>query len=251
MKKLVAIILSLTLFSFSFALAQAPAAAAYTITLLENPTTGFSWTLANSDESILTVTDNGYVALPNPDKADGMGGTHTWVIAGKAEGEATITLTYSQSWEGGDVSDTLVYTLKVGADLAVSLTKVDGIPELYTPTKDAVLLNENPTTGYTWSFQASAEGIVTLEKDEFIAPKTNTDGANLLGAGGYHVWVFDGTAEGDVTLTFQYARSWEKDVEPEATVIYTYHVDKDLNVNLTTIDGDYEEYDPMMATTAE
>ncbi len=64
-------------------------------------------------------------------------------------------------------------------------------------------LEENPTTGYTWSYTLEPAGILTIESDEFIAPDTG-----LVGAPGRHVWRFTPAADGEVTLTFVHAQAW-------------------------------------------
>ena len=247
MKKVIAIVMCIALMSMGFACAQSATSTEYTVTLLENPTTGYTWAFASSDESIVTVTDNGYVADPNPDQADGAGGVHSWVITAKAAGDANVVFTLGQAWDGGEQAATLTYAFQVSADLQLTLTQTRGIPELYTPGQTAVLLLENPTTGFTWQYAASQEGILTPVKDEFITGEEADADKMLVGAGGTHLWTFAGAAEGDVTLTFTYSRSWES-VDPEATITYTYHVGSDLRVTCTGVDGDQAQYDPMLSS---
>ncbi|NLI21779.1 MAG: protease inhibitor I42 family protein [Clostridiales bacterium] len=247
MKKGLALLLACAVLSLGVAVAETPAAQHYTVTFLENPTTGYTWSFGVSDATILTVTDNGFTAAANPDGAEGVGGTHSWTMTGLAEGDATVTFTLGQGWEGGETTDSIVYTLHADADKMLTLKGVVGIPELYTPGETAVVLTENPTTGYQWAYQASAEGILTPGRDAYLTPdELHPETEPLMGEGGVHVWSFSGAAQGDVTLTFSYARSWEAGVEPEATVTYTYHVDQDLNVTMTEIGGDYEAYDPLL-----
>ena len=245
MKKIFAITLACALFVFGMSFAQAEATAAATVTLVENPTTGYTWTVVSGDEAILTVKDDGFTAAPAAEATEGAGGTHSWTATGVKEGDATITFTLGQAWDGGEVSDTLVYTYHVAADASVSLTATKGIPERYMPDKAVVWLVENPTTGYQWAYQASAEGILTLVKDEFLMPEQAAEGEALVGAPGTHYWVFQGAAEGDVTLTFSYARSFEEGVKPEATITYTYHVDSAMQITNTQMDGDFDAYNPM------
>ena len=222
-----------------------------TLTLAENPTTGYTWSFVSSNDAIVTVADQGYTASPNLENADGVGGTHTWLLQGKAEGDATVTFTIGQSWEGGEVADMLVFAYHVGADMTITQTAVGGVPELYMPDYAVVLLNENPTTGYQWAYEASAEGILTPVRDVYEAPEAS-DSTQLIavGAGGVHMWVFSGMAQGDVTLTFTYARSWEQGVAPDATITYTYHVASDLSVTQTAVEGDYADYDLLLGAAA-
>lgn len=247
MKKLVAIMLALAVMTAGYALAEAAPATTLTVTFVENPTTGYTWVYSVSDETVVTVTDNGYVAAENPEGLDGVGGTHSWTVTGMAAGTADVTFTYRQDWEGGEVSDTIKYVYEVDANLGVNVIEIDGIPELYIPDKTAILLLENPTTGFSWAYTASVEGVLQSDGDYYVASEEPKEGETLVGAGGYHMWFFTGLAEGDVTLTFTYAKSWEEGVAPEATVTYAIHVDQDLNVTTTEVGGDYAQYDVLLS----
>ena len=245
MKKLAALLTALVLLALGTAAAQTTPATV-TVTFVENPTTGYTWAVSNGDENVLAIEDAGYTAAANPGNLEGVGGSHRWVLTGKGEGDAAVTFVFGQAWDGGEVADTIVYTVHVAADLAVTVTGTTGNPDLYDPLKGAVLLNENPTTGYSWAYKASTEGILKLDWDKFVAPDTGADA--MVGQGGYHMWVFSGLAEGETTLTFAYARSWEEGVTPDATVTYTFTVAKDLTVTLKEVGGDYSEYEPLPDT---
>lgn len=253
MKKLIALLMALSLLAFGYAIAEStPATVA--ITFVENPTTGFTWTWtveSGAKTAPVEMVDNGYTGAANTEGMEGVGGTHSWTLTGKAEGDATVTFVYGQAWEGGEVADTIVYTVHVDKDLNVTVTDVTGLPDQYDPKKGVVQLLENPTTGYTWAFTASNENVLKLDWDQFVAAETAEGKEAVAGAGGVHVWSFSGMAEGDVTLTYGYAQSWEEGVEPEATVTYAFHVDKDLNVTLGDVGGDYADYDPQLALTDE
>lgn len=251
MKKVLAIVLTLTLMAFGTAFAQTAAQPAVTLTFSENPTTGYQWSFSSGDEAILTITDNGYAAAANPTNAEGVGGAHSWTLTGNAEGDTTATFTLGQNWEGGEETAKLTYTFHVDADKNLTQTAVEGIPEFYMPDRAAFLLAENPTTGFEWAYKLSADGILTFERDVFESPTDNADNTALAGAGGAHLWVFKTAAPGDVVVTFAYARSWEENVKPEATVTYKCHVDDALNVSLTEVGGDYETYDLILGSAKQ
>lgn len=75
-----------------------------TVTLESNPTTGFSWALtSNSDETVLQEVDHEYVADAAAETPlMGAGGVENWTFKALAKGEATISMEYSQPWEGGE-----------------------------------------------------------------------------------------------------------------------------------------------------
>lgn len=73
----------------------------------------------------------------------------------------------------------------------------------------AVSLEGNPTTGYNW---------YAVDLDESILSQTGEAdfkaGSNLIGAGGVVTTQFMAEGPGTTTLTLEYKRAWETDVEP-------------------------------------
>lgn len=83
-----------------------------------------------------------------------------------------------------------------------------------------VRLEGNPTTGYEWTYIMDKDGIVKEDSFEYVQNQADENG---VGTGGIYIFQFSGVAEGDVALTFEYARQWED--EPQQTVVYELHVD--------------------------
>ena len=81
-----------------------------------------------------------------------------------------------------------------------------------------IALDSNPSTGYLWSYQLSAQGMLREESQEYI-PDEVLEG--YVGAGGVQLYVFvpEEGAEGPVFLTFEEARPWEEEV------VLAYRVD--------------------------
>ena len=75
-----------------------------TVTLCSNPTTGFEWESAQiSDQTILQQTDHKFVPPPErPEPVFGEAGKEVWTFKALKEGKSTITMEYSQPWEGGE-----------------------------------------------------------------------------------------------------------------------------------------------------
>lgn len=100
--------------------------------------------------------------------------------------------------------------------------------------KDFVLtLTANPTTGYTWQYVLSEDGIVTVEEDFLSASDIDkiagVEPAPLCGEGGLSLFTVKGVKAGEVILALEYSQSWEKD-DPEAGRTYTLRVGDDLSV---------------------
>ena len=81
----------------------------------------------------------------------------------------------------------------------------------------AIELDGNPTTGYTWVYTMSPEGIAREVANKYIPDETDEAAA---GSGGKYVFIFEATAAGEAELTFSYLRVWEEDIPPLRTVIY-------------------------------
>ncbi len=75
-----------------------------------------------------------------------------------------------------------------------------------------VKLDENPTTGYQWSYTISDENIVEISQDEYVA---DTHSGEMTGAGGVRSFTFIAKAKGNAVITMVYERSWEKSEDDE------------------------------------
>ena len=73
------------------------------------------------------------------------------------------------------------------------------------PDTLSVTLDANPTTGFEWSGNATISSpAVTQASYGYIAPT-----ADVVGAPGKSVWVFDAEQTGNATISLSYARPWE------------------------------------------
>ena len=93
-------------------------------------------------------------------------------------------------------------------------------------------LDGNPTTGYTWVYTVSPEGIVREVSNQYIANRTNN---NVAGSGGRFVFTFEAITAGEAELVFSYLRLWEEGIPPVNTVKYKAVVDDNNNLTLTKI----------------
>jgi predicted secreted protein len=75
----------------------------------------------------------------------------------------------------------------------------------------AVVLEENVSTGYRWTYTAAPADLATETGRESFGPPAQP----MVGAPVVTVWKFTAKAEGQVTLTYLYYRPWEK---PETAV---------------------------------
>ena len=112
-------------------------------------------------------------------------------------------------------STTARYTNMMGCTEVVTAS---GIARMAIDDSICVILEENPSTGYTWEYTEEPEGLldiidVRVFEDEDADPK-------LIGAPVTKVWKFSAVKVGEVTLTYVYHRPWETGIEPSKTETY-------------------------------
>ena len=96
----------------------------------------------------------------------------------------------------------------------LDLTEQENGKDLWMDRGDLLVfrLPSNPSTGYSWSVAASKPGLL-LQQGE-AACEIPKSAKGRVGAGGTEVWRFRAERAGTLTLTFSYARVWEKGVPP-------------------------------------
>ena len=84
----------------------------------------------------------------------------------------------------------------------------------------SVVLDSNPSTGYSWAVQRLQGGIL----EQLGEPETRSQG-DLLGAGGEVVFRFEAARRGQTELFLVYRRPFESNVAPAATFSVTVSVE--------------------------
>lgn len=77
-----------------------------------------------------------------------------------------------------------------------------------------VSLEENGSTGYSWSYTLSEENAIKLISEECFTSYA----PGISGAPSQKVWTFEALKPGKYTLLYEYRRSWELDIAPIETV---------------------------------
>lgn len=98
------------------------------------------------------------------------------------------------------------------------------------PESPVLMLKENSTTGYTWVWACSVDGVATVDQTYIPDAAAAEEGVMLVGAGGQAQITIHGLNPGEATLTFSYKRPWEE--ESLYTLVYHVRVDEDLNVTI-------------------
>ena len=97
-----------------------------------------------------------------------------------------------------------------------TVMKVEPQQQLFT-----IELPANPTTGYQWSVVNYNKALLRLERSSYIRAETK-----LIGSGGQMQYVFSlkpcDIFPAQTTLTFKYARPWEKKSGNEKQVLIKF-----------------------------
>ena len=90
----------------------------FSVSVDENPTTGYRWNQKIADESIVKLAKDDYIA-PQSNGMVGAGGTRAFTYTAVAPGKTTIVLNYERSWEKSPIK-TLTVAVEVAEDLTVT-----------------------------------------------------------------------------------------------------------------------------------
>ncbi|PYG86927.1 inhibitor of cysteine peptidase [Ruminiclostridium sufflavum DSM 19573] len=82
-----------------------------------------------------------------------------------------------------------------------------------------ISLEENPSTGYEWSYSFSEDQAASLISESSFLFSPNTAGTSI-----HKIWSFEALKPGTYTLTYEYSRPWEEAAEPVATVQCTINI---------------------------
>jgi inhibitor of cysteine peptidase len=117
---------------------------------------------------------------------------------------------------GGSVAASGGESKNVAADASYSGKTI----EISAGNSLTVTLDSNPSTGFSWVLKGIGnESVLEQAGHEFkAAPASDPP---LLGAGGKEIWTFKALNKGSSTISMEYVRSWEQNVEPQDTFALT------------------------------
>lgn len=203
-----------------------------TITLESNASTGYEWTYEASDKALEEVTSE-YIESETTDLAGAPG---QWVISFKSAAAAQTDVELTLKYARGDEFPAYVYGLNLTLEQDGTMT-VNGVIEQdntwITLNADCtgvnVSLEGNATTGYEWSYVISDESLLTAVSQEYVEDEHEE---GMTGVGGTWNASFASVAgkSGEVTLTLNYARSWEDN--PIASCDVSLNINDDGTINI-------------------
>lgn len=97
---------------------------------------------------------------------------------------------------------------------------LDGGWVMYAESSLLVVLDENATTGYSWTSAIEGSTLALYTEKSISAEEAYpTEDANRVGAEGSHLFSFKGMAAGDGTIALSYERSWEQTDDDKKIVL--------------------------------
>ncbi len=120
MKKLIPFLLILLVLT-GCASSMEEDATVMTISLPENPSTGYVWIWGQMGSGHLELISDEYVPDAVPEGTAGSGGTHTFTFAATAPGHVTLSFSCVRPWEEGTAAaDSTIYSVTIYDDLTLS-----------------------------------------------------------------------------------------------------------------------------------
>ena len=97
---------------------------------------------------------------------------------------------------------------------------LDGGWVMYAESNLLVVLDENATTGDSWTSAIEGSTLALYTEKSISAEEAYpTEDANRVGAEGSHLFSFKGMAAGDGTIALSYERSWEQTDDDKKIVL--------------------------------
>lgn len=102
-----------------------------------------------------------------------------------------------------------------GCDRGVRLTGDDSGGSVTVPAGETfeVVLESNPTTGYSWGAVEIPDCVEQEGESEYESDAPPT----MMGAGGEETWRFTAVEPGEGTLLLEYRRPWEEEPDVAGT----------------------------------
>ena len=111
------------------------------------------------------------------------------------------------------------YSVEISCDdFAANNNRVSEF-EMEVGDKVRVDLCSNPTTGFQWDYEMTAENVLKEEDHDFEEPEED-----IPGAAGIEVWTFEAVEEGTTEVQMEYSQPWEGGLKAEWTYTITVTV---------------------------
>lgn len=123
--------------------------------------------------------------------------------------------------------------------LALAAALLAGCGQQKEPQTVTLQFDSNPTTGFSWQVSQSEE---LFDVQSSYQSDQQEDDEPLDGVGGTETFVLTAKKPGTCEVTFSYVRPWEETEEPDQQMVYTFKVDRNLQVTMQSVIGYSTEF---------
>ena len=218
MKKLICLAASLCLL-WAFAAAAEVRFEPVHVSLWTDPETSCEWTCEYDDNGVLSAPMEELIVR------EGLGADHNFYFDVLKPGRAEIFFNYGANYDVAVPERSVICSVNVDENGGNDVRWA----ECYSDDRMLmVILPANPTTGWNWSYQEDASGMVRLISEEYVPMDDALEGAG--GSVTYQLWV---EKPGTAVLMFNYSNLWD----PAAAAAETYSLivtaNADMEISMT------------------
>lgn len=206
------------------------AAEDFQVSLAENPSTGYSWSVTTAPDKAIVVQKGESLFVPAPGSSGmvGAGGTEIWTFTAEAPGSTTIV--FENRAPGAKDTDAPAWTHTVAVKVVQKPSTPVPEPRTYTdpntPIEETVgrefhinMSEQTASTGYKWLLDSGYNhSVCVFEGVRFLSAGTE------MGAPQVEVWRFMTRGAGTTKLKFSYVRPFDKEGTPAKTATFTVNV---------------------------
>ena len=188
------------------------------ITLAENPSTGYTWAIDQTNANILKSLGSKYVQNPAPSGFAGVPGNRTFLFQALKQGTIHLKLKYWQAGSG-NIADRFDVTINVKSisQPKFALTKANSGKTITVRVADeiTITLTENSSTGYTWAIDQTNANILKSLGSKYVQ---NPAPSGFVGVPGNRTFLFQALKQGTVHLKLKYWRAWSGSIADQFDV---------------------------------
>jgi inhibitor of cysteine peptidase len=179
------------------------------VKLEENGSTGYTWHFEITNPEVLKLKSETRTETQKDEEILGAPQQVEWAFEPLKEGKTTIIFRNYREWEGiSSTVDIKVYNVKIVKEIKDSDKEKQLLQSLTVNAKAGdnllVVLEENPSTGYTWEYEITNTDVISLKNEKTI------NKAERPGAPATKQWTFNVLGEGCTMIEFKLHRSWEE-----------------------------------------
>lgn len=209
------------------------------VKLEENSSTGYTWNFEITNSEVLKLKNVTRTDTKEDEEIVGAPQIVKWVFEPLKEGETTIIFRNYREWEGpSGTVDIRVFSVKIVKEIK-GAEKEERLLQSFTIDAEIgdnllVVLEENPSTGYTWEYEISNTNVISLKNEKTLHK------AERPGAPATKQWTFNTIDKGCALIEFKLHRSWE-DAQPVEEHYYAVNVKpKSETVSLPNVVGTWK-----------